>query len=171
MPQVLKVVPDALEDQLARTLEEAAEIARKEEWSNREWTRQVKNRIGRLADPGSVKVYASQCDYGHNGEWLVDMTWIHEPGGFVVDVPLALESEWGDADAVSYDFQKLLVLRARHRVMLFGASSNQDAQPRRESLLEEIRRCSVVQPGDRFLFGIFLEEPWGFEVSSFVAGE
>ena len=53
--------------------------------------------------------------------------------------PLMLESEWGDWDAISYDFEKLLAARAAHRVMVRSASS--------QSRAEEIFQEHIHSPG------------------------
>jgi hypothetical protein len=38
---------------------------------------------------------------------------------FVVDVPLILEREWNGPEEILYDFRKLILGRAQHRVMVF----------------------------------------------------
>jgi hypothetical protein len=52
--------------------------------------------------------------------WLWDMTWVELSEGKLIDLPLALESEWlRTFDEILFDFEKLLVCRARLRVMIF----------------------------------------------------
>src|SRR6266851_1635312 len=44
--------------------------------------------------------------------------------GALVGIPLVLEVDWGGRSDVLYDFKKLLVARAEHRVMVSGTRAN-----------------------------------------------
>jgi hypothetical protein len=59
----------------------------------------------------------SQADcYGRT----IDLVWLPQSSGGVVDVPLILESEWGvKSKDIREDFEKLLLGRAQHRAMVF----------------------------------------------------
>src|SRR2546430_11816980 len=59
---------------------------------------------------------------------LFPYTTLFGSGGSLIGLPLVLESEWGTHDeAIDYDFQKLLVARAEHRVMICqGQGSDPD---------------------------------------------
>lgn len=47
--------------------------------------------------------------------------WLKEAGLHVRDIPLAVECEWKSGNEALWDFQKLLVSRAKHRVLVVYA--------------------------------------------------
>ena len=73
-----------------------------------------------------------------------------EPGK-LIDLPLALESEWElKFDKILEDFEKLVVSRALLRVMIFETSLNTGEQ-HFNRLIEAIRCYSGTQRGDQYL--------------------
>ena len=93
--------------------------------SNREWTRAVKHA---LCDPvlDGLHYWAAGTGGDHFGEWLVDLVAFRgSSGGWgarIHDIVLAVECEWLNAqDEILYDFQKLLVIKARHKLMICEA--------------------------------------------------
>jgi hypothetical protein len=69
----------------------------------------------------------------------------------VLDLPLVVESEWDpDPNEILWDFQKLLIARARLRVMVFTAPEKEVA-PRFQSLRQAIADYSGTHKGDRYL--------------------
>lgn len=72
-----------------------------------------------------------KCDVRHKryigtppgkGEWLWDLCWRKEDGsGSLVEVPLAVECEWGIGVDVKEDFERLMAARASVRVMIYDA--------------------------------------------------
>ena len=83
-------------------------------------------------------------------------------------MPLALESEWGDQEAVDRDFQKLVLARADHRVMIFEAPGA-DIDRHFERFAEQIRTCRYTQSGDRYLFLAYDWDAGRFNFQVFVA--
>jgi hypothetical protein len=86
------------------------------------------------------------------------MIWI-KPGseGTILDLVLALECEWRMGQEI-YDFQKLLLARADHRVMVFQGNlqhrTNTIAKMR-----EGIKQFAKSSAGDRYLFACWDREP------------
>ncbi len=95
-------------------------------------------------------------DYLH--EWLYDITWYDAKPGFVYDMPLVAESEWGKIEAdggVKEDFQKLLLARSKYRVMIFQCRKREH-NALIEWFKEQIMELQFTQTDDRYLFCAFL---------------
>jgi hypothetical protein len=114
------------------------------------WTRAVKNAVGRVGKSLGYRVYGAQCEFEANGEWLFDLSWIEERRGIVVDIPLVLESEW-DPRGILDDFQKILVSRAAHRVLVCWQPTPQAWKHCENQLLNQIERYRGTQKDDRYL--------------------
>lgn len=105
-----------------------------------------------------------------NAEWLYDMVWYEETeegdDRRLVDVPLVLESEWMKSTGqIRYDFEKLLVANARHRVLICQA-----APINRNSVLsylrDAVKQYRLGRAGDRFLIALLdsVEEEFEFHL-------
>jgi hypothetical protein len=122
-----------------------------------EWTRAIKNEIGRLGSSLGYEVYASSCDFAEDGEWLFDLTWADiDKDEYFRSIPLALESEWMPSQVID-DFCKLLVSRAEHRVMVLWASNKASADNKVKELIDEVDNSKMTRPGDRYLFACWVE--------------
>src|SRR5258708_6261966 len=65
-------------------------------WNDNKCTREVKNAIATVGKKLGFEVCATGC--GEQGcEWLYDLCWRKQGEGALVDVPLAMECEWGAA--------------------------------------------------------------------------
>jgi hypothetical protein len=96
-------------------------------------------------------VRCHQCTDRVTAEWLWDMTWVELRDGKLIDLPLALESEWNPKfEEILFDFERLLVSRARLRVMIFEAPLPSGEQ-RFNRLIDAIRSYSGTQIGDHYL--------------------
>ena len=90
--------------------------------------------------------------------WLYDILWWEQDqNGYVTDIPLVAESEWGNIEAVKDDFQKLLLARSKYRIMIFQGNP-QDILIFIDWGKEQIRNFKLTQSGDRYLFCGF---QWG----------
>ncbi len=87
-------------------------------WSAPKLTRKVKEAVGSLGKDLAFTVYWT----GHGGERIYDLCWREEgDDDLVLNTPLAMECELSpDYGAILQDFQKLLVSRAAHRILLIG---------------------------------------------------
>ena len=135
----------------------------KYEWSDTEWTKQIKSR---LCDRGKNKgyfVYASSADGKDGGEWLYDLTWLnYSEDGLLINVELALESEWS-IKGIDDDFQKLLLCRAEMRMLVFQAKSISEAKEKISNLKRQIARFTKSLKGDIYLFSC-----WNIEIQTFI---
>ena len=122
------------------------------------WTRAVKNAIGTIGRRFDYRVYAASSKFERNGEWMFDLGWFKMRGEIIIDVPLALESEWRPVDAMD-DFQKLLISRARHRVMVLWSRKCNSADRLISSLIRQVATYRGSQSGDRYLFCCWVHSP------------
>jgi hypothetical protein len=131
------------------------------------WTRAVKDAVGSIGHELGHRIYACSSRFERNGEWVFDLVWCKMRGEVVVDVPLALESEWTPNGAMD-DFQKLLISRARHRVMVLWSWRRPSAERVIGSLIRQVAKYRGSQRGDRYLFCCWVENPAELLFQSYV---
>lgn len=144
------------------------------QWSDGQWTEQVKARLYRLGALHHFHVCASsRAVKTDEGEWLFDMTWIRNEQGRMVSVPLVLECDWGGPrnERLENNFLKLLLARADHRVHIFEGPRAFIAQ-QLDKFKQHILAFKETKPEDRYLFVANL---WGttkpeFEFDLFLPG-
>jgi hypothetical protein len=130
------------------------------------WTRALKCSLGGLGGDHGCRCYSTEHE--KNGEWLFDMTWILGKGGYTEQLLLVMESEWGNDSEISNDFQKLMVARARHRLMVYQASDKRDAKRIWSRRIREIDRFCDKKRGDRYLFAAWLSKSRDFVFFTYV---
>ena len=154
-------------DDIERQIVECLSRLPREESSNggrdRDWTSGVMRALGDLGHSFKYDVCTSGWRSGDgtrcHPEWLYDMTWAGMKEGFLVSLPLALESEWSTKAAdVDEDFSKLLIARAEHRVMIFQVRTCKDFEDTVRRLTSDIDAFSLTRPGDRYFFAGFIYE-------------
>ncbi len=145
-------------DQVERQVRDAL-VALDSKWpempgSDSAWTRAVKDAVGGVGEKHGFLVCAAESRFAENGEWLYDLTWlkVEDKKRIVVDIPLALESEWTPDDEMMFDFQKLVVSKAQLRVMVFWAESDRAADQLLTGFIDQVRRFQGSRSGDRYLF-------------------
>lgn len=122
------------------------------------WTRAIKNAVGSIGRQRGYRVYAASSKFERDGEWVFDLGWYEMRGEFIVDVPLALESEWTISGAMD-DFQKLLISRAQNRVMVLWSRRRAPAEALVGSLIGQVGKYRGSRRGDRYLFCFWIENP------------
>ena len=148
MPEI-----DSVELAVIEAAKSVAKRAKKERWSGDEpWTRGLKLELAKRGKSYGFYVCGSKCeDYGR-GEWLYDLVWLKVGNGtkVITDVSLIFESEWSTNQTyIDNDFQKLLLGRAQHRMMVF--EQKHDVGPVFERLKDQVRNFARSQSGDRYL--------------------
>ena len=168
-----KTAPDKLEEDICNELHKLDNTPRGK--GNTWWTEEVKNAVGDVLKERNYKVYASNYNQTDGSERLYDLTGIEEEDGYLKSIPLVLESEWKNAKGkyesrIRYDFEKLLVSRAEHRVMVLEAKSEEKGKEVVERLLQHVKKCRHSTEGDRYLFACCrqVEKKWGFDCSVYV---
>ena len=159
--------PDKIELQIQAALSSIAKSLDK--CSDSESTERVKKVLEALGSRVGCEVRGGSSGSAKRlSEWLFDMAWVRcLSGQSILDVELIVESEW-KPDGVQYDFQKLVVGRARHRMMIFPQRSRKLARTVTNRLITDIQNFRLSQSGDRYLFAVWHNEGAAFEFRVYV---
>lgn len=139
---------------------------------NSYWTRRIMTLLAELAISQQLLVACSKAHaiQGiHWGEWLYDMVWYeinkedNIDGETLKDIHLVVESEWGSEYEVRRDFEKLIVARSRHRLMIFESNSLNNIQDIIDDLISIVKRCKLSQTGDRYMFAGYCKHEKRFD--------
>lgn len=154
---------------LLNVLKERLERVHKEtpwENSNRTWTHKLKSALADLVSDERVPSPPSGCERSvwasgackAREEWLYDLCWLdYNEGGYLVGMPLAVESEWGRPGDVFDDFQKLVQSRACIRLMIYdGGYRSQEEMV--HSFSQQISDFANSNSDDRYLLAAFSKE-------------
>ncbi|MDP8238806.1 MAG: hypothetical protein P9X24_06935 [Candidatus Hatepunaea meridiana] len=136
-------------------------------WHDGKWTREIKNSFVKLGNKLGYEVSANKCNGADYHEWLYDLAWYkyddpdkNNPNRQMENLFLAIESEWGGKTDIRVDFEKLLVARAVHRLMVF---KGRNIESRIDGLIERIVFFQGSQKGDRYLFA-----GWDWDEQKFI---
>lgn len=120
------------------------------------WTEEIKNSLGELGRDNNFSICASTLDKDYECEWLYDLVWYKEnENGYLIDVPLVVESEWKTdlIKDIKFDFEKLLLAKSRVKLMICGCN-----EKKMGSYLEYFQAaidvCPLVDDRDNFLIAI-----------------
>lgn len=131
------------------------------------WTHKIKLALATLGHKlGDYKVYGSKLDKEADGrEFLYDLCWLdyEKPEGFLRGAPLVVECEWGADNAIDDDFQKLVLARAKLKLIVFGENNKNNAETV-ENLIRHLQTSYEYQgsEGDRYLFAGYEGNNEGF---------
>jgi hypothetical protein len=143
---------DAVELDVEQALFPIPARAAAETWSRTQRTKAVKQALVDLAKKYGCKTAASQCKTEQESEWLYDVVWFQsDDSNDLIDVPLVVESEWLGENNLKDDFQKLLVARAKHRLMVFQGRSEKEVRMIFDSMRGWIRKYHGTAKEDRYL--------------------
>ncbi len=135
-------------------------------WSDRRWTSEIINGLVILGKNNGYEASARQCNEANCGEWLFDLAWYkYNKNRQLENLYLAMESEWGNKDAIRFDFEKLLVARAKYRLLIFQGIKIQ------EILVDLKQRINIFesrQKGDRYLFAGWDKKKQQFIIDNYV---
>ncbi|WP_299621022.1 hypothetical protein [Pelagibius sp.] len=145
-------------------------FGQKADYRNGPWTRQILTRLAKLGkkqnrheNGAGIWVYASKTDaetetspsVADGGEWLFDLCWLDYAGrdtwAQLRTVPLVAEIEWGNQGDIIDDFQKLVLARARLRLMIFAASSRAAVIELFDKLMRFADEFGDQEQNDRYL--------------------
>ena len=158
-----------------RVLEERL---RKEDFreSNVGWTREVLTALCTLGQDLGYKVGAShvRTELRDWGEWLYDVHWAeYDEDGWLRELALVAESEWGNLAAIDVDFQKLLVARATVRVFVYEGRKIDGGAIGVANKLTEYVSAFQGRRGDTYVLVAYEETdaPWSFRFFEILASE
>ncbi len=139
-------------------------------YRNEPWTREILKQLAELGRSQSrdengagIWVYASKtgaeaeasADVADAGEWLFDLCWLDYAGkdtwAQLRSVPLIAEIEWGNQGDIIDDFQKLVLARARLRLMVFAAASHAKVVELFDKLMDFADGFGDQEQSDRYL--------------------
>ena len=160
----LTTLINVLKGRLQRVHEETAWAS-----SNPTWTRQIKIALADLVSDKRVPSAPTGCKRSAwasgacnaREEWLYDLCWLDYRDGFLVEMPLAVESEWGTPEDIFDDFQKLVQSRAEVRLMIYNGEYEGQRELER-SLSRQISEFAHSNPNDRYLLAAFSKEKVDF---------
>jgi hypothetical protein len=131
------------------------------------WTNFIKRQLGQLGTAERFKVCTAGFRDDFDPAWLYDLIWYEEDEkGFLLDVPLAAESEWKeDFKEIKYDFEKLLAVKATHRLMICQ-SRTKYKEDRLQYFRDAVKAYRRSQPADRYLIALLdvVKEIFHFEL-------
>ena len=135
---------DPVEQEIKATLDavvEAAKVAGGAE--DGVWTEMIKTKLIELGHKHGYGVSASgRRVRADTGEWLYDLVWCDgkdDPWEFW-EMPLAMECEWSPVKGdIDYDFEKLLVVKAKYRLFIFQGRSCEEVDKIMASLEDKVR--------------------------------
>jgi len=160
---------DEVETEIVAALDKMVSSEDWRSWNTGKWTQEIKDRLGPIGERRGWSVWAEKCRYSANGEWLFDMTWLHYSNdNRLLEVPLVLESEWAPGD-VNDDFQKMLLARAHHRVMIFDRKTRDEAMEIVSDLVAQVEAFRGTQPNDRYLFAFWCSKSSKFDYHLHIA--
>ena len=134
-----------------------------------EWTTAVKRALMELGKKNEYSV----CGFppGCDPEWLYDMVWFrNDSSHYLREIGLVLESEWQkDPEAISYDFEKLLIAKSPIKVMVFQ-DFKANSVPQLWSLLERGIRTFKTEPvNEKYILAGFQNDEYEFAVKTIPA--
>lgn len=140
---------DELEEAIKKTLIEFAEnhpaVTRKE------WTDGIIDVLSTLGDDSyDCEILGGDYESG----WLFDLVWCkYDNERKLVHVELVVECEWNQGrNHIQTDFEKLVVARAQHRLMIFEATSDSRISEHINFLNSIVDGFPSALPGDRYLY-------------------
>ena len=127
------------------------------------WTQAIKLSIGKLGRTIDYRTCTSGFREEFDGEWLFDLCWYATtPDGHLLEILLAVESEWNRRfDAIRYDFEKLLVAKAKLKLMIFQASGSQ-MEDYFHRLTKGVAAYKGGSDGEVYILACFDETQWKF---------
>ena len=127
-----------------------------------DWTRGVKTALCKACKKCNeeLSLYAAGVDAdakAAGGEWLYDVTCLlYDANGYLKHIPLVAESEWGGRNHVYEDFEKLLLVRADVRVMVFDGNFWGADEDKFEEFAKYIGKCDRTETGDTYLLAAWM---------------
>lgn len=119
---------------------------------NTVWTKNVKQVISDLA-------YSNECIASSNNdgrEWLYDLIWFKiDKEEYFSELVLCMESEWDkNWNQIKYDFDKLLISNATHKLMICQAYEEKTNEIL-NNFQKSINRYQLGNKSERFMISIY----------------
>lgn len=155
----MKDSKNELETEIAALLNDGVDFLNENQiHGDNNWTLKFKELLAAFGERIGNKVCTSGFQDIYNSEWLYDMVWYKEieKGGiqYISEVVLVIESEWNpDFRSIKYDFEKLLVANASHKLFLCTAK-DQKCDELKKYFIEAVLSYRHSRHDDRYLIAI-----------------
>ena len=163
----MKTNANSLEQQIISTLDLAVNYLHEHKiYSDKNWTSYFKETLAELGKTHENEICTSGFTDIYNSEWLYDMVWYKNEKGYLSEVSLVVESEWGShINQIKFDFEKLLSSNSIHRLMICQSHSS-NLEKLINCFDEAINHYKQNKPGDRYLVAILdkTDEEFCYEV-------
>jgi len=161
---------DDFERKIARELDGAIpEEEQRGILADESWTKRIKDKICDIGHRNGLEVRTEGCSLADAGEWLFHLVWVEKQADAerFISLPLAMQFHWGHhLKEIAADFEKLLVAKADHKVMVFQRSSPKEVRNLMTALEDRIRSFRPQSPDERYLLAgysyeqqVFVYEP------------
>lgn len=124
------------------------------------WTIEIRTLLAKLGDQRNYWIATP----GWEGGWLYDLVWYEkDEAGNLTRVPLVMECEWDlKLTGIKYDFEKLLLANAEHRLMICEAHPD-NIEKWLAYFTSAIQTYKNGNKGDRFMIVILNSDSLEFE--------
>lgn len=143
------------DDIVNRIVAEFREVEREDpRLTQKQWTKKLLITLCRLGqEEFGYKAWATVVpdNYCEGNEFLYDASW-HETDNCdqKISFPLVAECEWGNSEAVDYDFKKLLLARSKVRVMVYWIAQKENQEETCDRLRKYVGTFNGTE-GDTYL--------------------
>ena len=130
-------------------------VCESKDYCNTNYTETIKIALGDLGEDFGYKVCTSTKDKIFNGEWLYDLVWYKEnEEGFLLEVPLVVESEWDkNLKALKFDFEKLLLAKSPLKLMICQANET-DEERYVEYFQKAVNVCPFTTKEETYIIAV-----------------
>ncbi len=146
---------DNIENEISKVLNNLAQsIQREGGTSNRVWTMRLKENLCTLGKQKGYRIAADHCKGSDTAEWIYGLVWaaVQDRPWQLWEIPLAMQCEWSThPDDIVWPFEKLLVAKANHKLMVFQQPVESDVCKVEEQLKSMVRAFKTSFQGERYL--------------------
>ena len=144
---------DKIENEICNALDSIIDLCL-ETKGNKSWTKEIKRAFLKLGSKYGYETCSSGIEESNNAEWLYDLVWYNNyETNYIKNVFLVLECEWNiDFPSIKYDFEKLILAKAKYRVMIFQGRNEEKVKEVINDFKEIIKGCEMSVDGDKYLF-------------------
>lgn len=135
-------------DEISRELVEGLPVELGDrQTGNRRWTIAIFSQLRKMGEDRGMCVYSSHGPVDKGG-WLLDLVWKVEERREIV---LAVESEWGYPSDVEYDFDKLMCVKARYKLLLYNTGNQKESDEVRRRIKQSMEAYPYHLAGEEYL--------------------
>ncbi len=150
---------DHIEVEIAKVLDNLVEFVQPGgSSSNRQWTKRLKEGLCTLGKQRGYRIAADHCAGADTVEWIYDLVWasVQDHPWKFWEMPLAMQCEWSlHSEDIVWHFEKLLIGKALHKLMVFQQAVESDVRDVMEQLKTMVKAFKTSFQGERYLLAGF----------------